>query len=239
MSEGTPLVTVSGLRKVYLRGTRVIPVLTGLELNVARGDMIGVIGASGVGKTTLLQVIGTLDEPTSGSVQYEGVNPFELPDRERARFRRRNVGFVFQFHHLLPQFTALENVMMPMLIDRQGRPAANREALEILDRMGLSHRLTHRPSELSGGEQQRVALARALVMRPSVILADEPTGNLDVNTSQAIHDLLFELNDEFNTSMIVVTHNPELAKRMPRQLRLTDGGLFPLDEQPSAVEATL
>ena len=128
---------------------------------------------------------------------------------------------------------------MPMLIDRQGRPAANREALEILDRMGLSHRLTHRPSELSGGEQQRVALARALVMRPSVILADEPTGNLDVNTSQAIHDLLFELNDEFNTSMIVVTHNPELAKRMPRQLRLTDGGLFPLDEQPSAVEATL
>ncbi len=239
MSEGTPLVTVSRLGKVYVRGARVIPVLTDLELKVARGDMIGVIGASGVGKTTLLQVIGTLDEPSSGSVTYEGVNPFELPDRERARFRRRNVGFVFQFHHLLPQFTALENVMMPMLIDRQGRPAANREALEILDRMGLSHRLSHRPSELSGGEQQRVALARALVMRPSVILADEPTGNLDVNTSQAIHDLLFELNDEFNTSMIVVTHNPELAKRMPRQLRLTDGGLFPLDEQPSTAEATL
>lgn len=228
--EDKPLISVRRLNKVYVQGSRRICVLTNLALTVEQGEMIGVIGASGVGKTTLLQVLGTLDQPTDGAVLYDGVNPFTLPDRHRAQFRRRHIGFVFQFHHLLPQFTALENVMMPLMIDRQPRAAAHERAVDLLQRMGLSHRLTHRPSELSGGEQQRVALARALVMQPRVILADEPTGNLDVNTSQGIHDLLFELNEEFDTAMIVVTHNPTLAQRMPRQLRLHEGSLHPVEE---------
>ena len=212
--------------------------LTALDLTVGHGEMIGVIGASGVGKTTLLQVLGTLDEPSSGVVRYGGVDPFTLSDSQRAQFRRRHVGFVFQFHHLLPQFTALENVMMPLMIDRRPRSTAQERAADLLQRMGLQHRLTHRPSELSGGEQQRVAVARALVMQPPVVLADEPTGNLDVNTSEGIHDLLFELNEELDTAMIVVTHNPTLAQRMPRQLRLHEGSLHPVDGVQISEEAT-
>lgn len=229
MSDG-PLIEVEGLTKVYARGKNPIPVLMGVDLTVKRRDMIGVIGASGVGKTTLLQILGTLDEPTKGTVRFDGVDPFKLKDGQRALFRRSHIGFVFQFHHLLPQFSAVENVMMPMLIDRRAAQTARDKATTLLERMELGHRLSHRPAELSGGEQQRVALARALVMDPAVVLADEPTGNLDGRTSDTIHDLLFELNEELGTAMIVVTHNPRLATRMPRQLRLSKGGLHPVEE---------
>lgn len=238
MREYDPLISVEGLHKVYAQGSRLIRVLSNLSLTVEPGEMIGVIGASGVGKTTLLQVLGTLDHPSSGQVLYRGVNPFRLSDGQRAQFRRRQIGFVFQFHHLLPQFTALENVMMPLLIDRRPRSTAHGRAVDLLQRMGLEHRLTHRPSELSGGEQQRVAVARALVMKPRVVLADEPTGNLDVHTSEGIHDLLFELNEELDTAMIVVTHNPTLAQRMPRQLVLRDGSVHPVEDGQRAEEAT-
>jgi lipoprotein-releasing system ATP-binding protein len=192
--------------------------------------MISIMGASGAGKTTLLQILGTLDGPTDGRLEFGGINPFELSDKGRAKFRRRNVGFVFQFHHLLPQFTALENVMMPARIDRMPADKAEALATNLLERMGLSDRMQHRPGELSGGEQQRVAVARALVMEPKVVLADEPTGNLDVATGEEIHDLLFELNEEIGSAMIIVTHNPSLAERMPRRFRLTGGALEPIVE---------
>jgi lipoprotein-releasing system ATP-binding protein len=185
-----------------------------------------------------LQVLGTLDVPTGGEVLYGRVNPFALADRQRAAFRRRHMGFVFQFHHLLPQFTALENVAMPGRIDRLAREEAESRAEQLLRRMGLGHRLSHRPGELSGGEQQRVAVARALLMRPKIVLADEPTGNLDVTTGEGIHDLLLELNQEFGMAMVIVTHNPGLARRLPRQLQMVDGVLREGDAVESVVEVT-
>jgi lipoprotein-releasing system ATP-binding protein len=237
VSERRPLIEVEGLYKTYLHEMKPIPVLKGLDLVVAPGAMVSITGPSGAGKTTLLQVLGTLDDPTRGVVRIDGVDPFGLNDRERAHFRRRTIGFVFQFHHLLPQFTALENVMMPTRIDRVPADKAARHAREVLELMGLSHRLRHRPSELSGGEQQRVAVARALVMRPKVVLADEPTGNLDVKTSDGIHDLLIEINREFGTAMVIVTHNPALARLMPRQLHLSDGKLSPVEPAVAFEEA--
>jgi lipoprotein-releasing system ATP-binding protein len=185
--------------------------------------MVAVVGASGVGKSTFLQLLGTLDLPTSGSIQFDGEELTTMGAARLAEFRNRRIGFVFQFHHLLPEFTALENVMMPALIQRVAVPRARERARDILGRVGLSRRLTHRPSELSGGEQQRVALARAMVLEPALLLADEPTGNLDRATGAAIHRLFLDLNRERGSTLLVVTHNPDLAALMPRQLRMIDG----------------
>jgi lipoprotein-releasing system ATP-binding protein len=201
-----------------------LEVLADVDLILSPGDMVAVVGASGVGKSTFLQILGTLDLPTSGSIRFDGEELTAMGPARLAEFRNRRIGFVFQFHHLLPEFTALENVMMPALIQRTPIAASRARAKDILGRVGLGHRLTHRPSELSGGEQQRVALARAMVLEPSLLLADEPTGNLDRSTGEAIHQLFLELNRERGSTLLVVTHNPELARLMPRRLRMIDGG---------------
>jgi lipoprotein-releasing system ATP-binding protein len=210
--------------KVYVIGEQRLEVLRGVNLVLEPGDMASIVGASGVGKSTLLHVLGTLDLPTSGMVRINGTDIGRMAPGPLSAFRNREIGFVFQFHHLLPEFTALENVMMPGLIARRPRVEAERAAADILGRVGLSQRLIHRPSELSGGEQQRVALARAMVLKPSLLLADEPTGNLDRRTGEQIHQLLVELNRERGSTLLVVTHNPELAELMPRRLRMVDGG---------------
>jgi lipoprotein-releasing system ATP-binding protein len=185
--------------------------------------MASVVGASGVGKSTLLQVLGTLDAPTSGSISLDGIDVTKMSPARLAEFRNREIGFVFQFHHLLPEFTALENAMMPGLILRLPRADAARRAAALLGRLGLADRLTHRPGELSGGEQQRVALGRALLLRPRLLLADEPTGNLDTKTGREMHELFFELNRELGMTILIVTHNDELAAKTPRRLRMADG----------------
>ena len=213
------------LHKAFEHGGRLLEVLRGITFSLEAGEMAAIVGASGVGKSTLLHILGTLDLPTSGQLRYDGLDITTLSSGQLAEFRNRTIGFVFQFHHLLPEFTALENVMMPCLIHRVPRREAEARARRILDRVGLSNRVTHKPGELSGGEQQRVALARAMVLEPSVLLADEPTGNLDSHTGAEIHDLLVELNRERGSTMLIVTHNPELAALMPRTLRMVDGGL--------------
>jgi lipoprotein-releasing system ATP-binding protein len=215
---------VRNLGKAYMHNGQALEVLTGVDLSLQPGDMVAVVGASGVGKSTLLQILGTLDLPTSGSINFNGEELTRMGSARLAEFRNRRIGFVFQFHHLLPEFTAVENVMMPALIQNLPVARARTMAKDILGRVGLSHRFTHRPSELSGGEQQRVALARAMVLGPSLLLADEPTGNLDRATGQAIHQLFLELNHERGSTLLVVTHNPELASMMPRQMRMVDGG---------------
>ena len=212
------------LGKAYIHNGQPLTVLSGVDLSLQPGDMVAVVGASGVGKSTLLQILGTLDLPTVGSINFDGEELTKMGASRLAEFRNRRIGFVFQFHHLLPEFTAVENVMMPALIQKIPVPKARVMANLILARVGLGHRLTHRPSELSGGEQQRVALARAMVLEPSLLLADEPTGNLDRATGQAIHQLFLELNRERGSTLLVVTHNPELASLMPRQMRMVDGG---------------
>jgi lipoprotein-releasing system ATP-binding protein len=217
-------VVVSGLSKTYLHGGADLPVLQDVNLVLERGDMAAVVGASGVGKSTFLQILGTLDLPTSGSIRFNDEEITVMTASRLAQFRNRQIGFVFQFHHLLPEFTALENVMMPALVQRVPLPVAARRATDILGRVGLLKRLTHRPSELSGGEQQRVALARAMVLEPSLLLADEPTGNLDRSTGESIHQLFLDLNRERGSTLLVVTHNPDLAALMPRKLRMVDGG---------------
>jgi lipoprotein-releasing system ATP-binding protein len=217
-------IEVSKLGKAYIHTGKALPILWDIDLSLAPGDMVAVVGASGVGKSTFLQILGTLDLPTSGSIQFDGEELTTMSSARLAEFRNRRIGFVFQFHHLLPEFTALENVMMPALIQRIPVERSRTMARDILGRVGLSHRLTHRPSELSGGEQQRVALARAMVLEPSLLLADEPTGNLDRSTGEAIHNLFLELNRERGSTLLVVTHNPELAALMPRRLRMVDGG---------------
>jgi len=218
-------VEVQNLTKVFLHGGRRLEILRGINLTLAAGEMVAVVGASGVGKSTLLHCLGTLDLPSSGRILFDGSDITRLSASALAAFRNRAIGFVFQFHHLLPEFTALENVMMPALIQRTPRAEAERQARAILGRVGLGQRLTHVPGELSGGEQQRVALARALILEPAVLLADEPTGNLDSHTGQEIHELFFELNRERGTTMMVVTHNPELARRLPRRLLMVDGNI--------------
>jgi len=218
-------VEVRALGKSFVHAGRRLDILKDINLVLAPGEMVSVVGASGVGKSTLLHILGTLDLPTTGQLLFDSKNVVQLSPAALADFRNRSIGFVFQFHHLLPEFTALENVMMPALIQRIARREANRRATEILTRVGLAHRLTHKPGELSGGEQQRVALARALVMRPALLLADEPTGNLDAKTGDEIHELFFELNRERGTTMMIVTHNPELAARMPRRLTMVGGTL--------------
>ncbi len=223
--NGEILVEVRELQKSFLHGGHLIRVLRGIDLTIRAGEMVSVVGSSGVGKSTLLHVLGTLDLPTSGTILFQGRDITSLSAARLDEFRGHEIGFVFQFHHLLPEFTALENVMMPALIQRIPGGEARRRATDLLERVGLADRMTHRPGKLSGGEQQRVALVRALMMRPSLVLADEPTGNLDTRTSHEMHELFFEFNREFGTTMLVVTHNKELSARMPRQVTMIDGVL--------------
>jgi len=218
-------VTARGLVKEYTDGPRSVRVLSGIDLEIAAGETVAIVGESGVGKSTLLHILGGLDRPTSGSVRVGGTDLAPLRDRELARFRSESIGFVFQFHHLLPDFTALENVMMPCLIAGETPAVATERATALLERVGLSERLTHRPGELSGGEQQRVAVARAVVRRPALVLADEPTGNLDPDTGSEVERLLLELNREAGITCVVVTHSPRLAGAMDRTMRLTHGHL--------------
>jgi len=219
------LVDIQGLAKDYFLEGKRIPVLRGIDLAIAEGEMLSLVGPSGVGKSTFLQVLGTLDEPTAGSVRFRGVDVFGLSDNALADFRNASIGFVFQSHYLLPEFSAKQNAMMPALISRMDPAQAEARATELLELVGLGHRLEHKPGELSGGEQQRVALARALVMHPRLLLADEPTGNLDPETGEGIHHLLRELNQKLGITCLVVTHNVELAKNMRRHLRLREGRL--------------
>lgn len=221
--SGRPLLRVKDLTKLYRLGGQTIEVLRGVELDVWPGEMVAIMGASGVGKSTLLHVLGTLDAPSAGTIHIGDHNLSKLSGRRLAEFRNKHLGFVFQFHHLLPEFTALENAMMPGLVARLPRDVIERRAKEALDEVGLGHRLEHRPGELSGGEQQRVALARALLLGPKLLMADEPTGNLDSRMSEEIHQLFFDINARHGTTVLAVTHNAELAARMPRQLRMVDG----------------
>jgi lipoprotein-releasing system ATP-binding protein len=220
-----PLVRIEHLEKAYLHAHGRLEVLRGIDLEIARGELVALTGPSGAGKSTFLHLLGTLDVPTRGRVLFEGRDVFDQYEDERARFRSETIGFVFQSHHLLPEFTALENAMMPALIRRMPRDPARRRALEVLELVGLSDRAGHRPGELSGGEQQRVAIARALCLRPRLLLADEPTGNLDPQTAEGIHQLLLDLNRREGITAVVVTHNERLAAALPRRLRLDKGRL--------------
>lgn len=213
------------LSKRYGEGEHAVQVFINLNLEIRRQERVAIVGESGVGKSTLLHILGTLDRPTEGRVLLDGQDFFALPEPELAALRNREIGFIFQFHHLLPDFTALENVMMPGIVAGIGWPEAGKRASEMLQRVGLAERMTHRPGELSGGEQQRVAVARALVLRPRVILADEPTGNLDPGTGDSILQLLLTLNSELGVTMVIVTHSEKLAAVMDRTLRLTSGNL--------------
>jgi lipoprotein-releasing system ATP-binding protein len=220
-----PFVRIEGLAKTYLMGDRRLEVLRGVDLDIPEGDLVALTGPSGAGKSTFLHLLGTLDVPTRGRILFDGEDVFERGEEGLASFRNEVIGFVFQSHHLLPEFTALENVMMPGLIRRVPRAEARRRAAEMLAQVGLGERLEHRPGELSGGEQQRVALARALSLGPRLLLADEPTGNLDPQTAEGIHALLADLNARMGITAVVVTHNERLAQALPRRLRLLDGRL--------------
>jgi lipoprotein-releasing system ATP-binding protein len=217
------LVVAHGVSKVFDHMGRKLEVLRGVDLEIGEGEMIGIVGPSGAGKSTLLHCIGTLDVPTAGSIQIAGEEVTRLSSARLALLRNRTIGFVFQFHHLLPEFNALENVLMPGLVQGKTRREAEPRALALLEEVGLKERLLHRPGELSGGEQQRVALARAMFLEPKLLLADEPTGNLDSATSAQIHDLFFSINKERGTTIVIVTHNSALAASMPRVVTLRDG----------------
>jgi lipoprotein-releasing system ATP-binding protein len=218
-------IEATDLRKTYWLHGQPIEVLRGVSVRIEPGELVSLTGPSGAGKSTLLHVLGTLDVPTGGKVVMDGVDVWKQTTGAIARFRNERIGFVFQFHHLLPEFTALENVMMPGLVGRRSSAAVMKRAKELLGEVGLGHRFEHRPGELSGGEQQRVALARALVNDPKILLADEPTGNLDERTGEGIHEIITRLNAERGITALIVTHNPRLAERMPRRLHLDRDGL--------------
>ncbi|MBI4823993.1 MAG: ABC transporter ATP-binding protein [Nitrospirae bacterium] len=218
------MIEVQELRKSFTTPAGELQVLKGINLSIQDGEMVAVVGASGVGKSTLLHILGTLDVPTSGTVSYDGHDIFSMDERSLTAFRNTTIGFVFQFHHLLPEFTALENVMMPALIKGGGnRMRAKEEASRLLEELGLYPRKDHRPGELSGGEQQRVAVARALILSPSVVLADEPTGNLDTTTGEELFELLLRLNTLKGITFMIVTHNESLSKRCHRVMEMIDG----------------
>ena len=229
MNDRNFLIEVVDVWKTFKTSGSQVDVLKGVCLGIREGEMVAVVGASGVGKSTLLHILGALERPDAGQVLYRGKDVFGYNDEELAGFRNQTIGFVFQFHHLLPEFNALENTMMPALIGGLGSKKASEKAEAILARVGLQDRLKHAVGELSGGEQQRVALARSLVLGPDVLLADEPTGNLDPKTSEAIHELLLSLNREDGITAVIVTHNMTLAERLSHQMTLIDGNAVPID----------
>ncbi len=213
------MIEVKNIQKSY----GLLQVLKGIDLDIKKGEVVSIVGASGAGKTTLLNIIGTLLHPESGMVSIGGIDPFQLREKELARFRNQHIGFVFQFHHLLPEFNALENVCIPAFVANVSKKAAEEKAKELLDFLNLSHRLDHKPGELSGGEQQRVAVARALINEPRVLLADEPSGNLDSKNKKELHELFFRLRDKYSQTILIVTHDMELAAMSDRKIVMNDG----------------
>ncbi len=213
------MLTAQNIHKKYEH----LEILKGISLEVNASEVVSIVGSSGAGKTTLLQILGTLDKPDNGTLEINGINPFLLSPKKLAAFRNQHIGFIFQFHQLLPEFTALENVCIPAMMSGKSMIDAKKQALPLLERLGLAHRSEHKPSELSGGEQQRVAVARALVNQPSIIFADEPSGNLDTENSTLLHNLFFELREEFKQTFVIVTHNEDLAKMADRMITMKDG----------------
>jgi len=223
------MIRIKNLSKSFIKGGNTIEVLKGLHLDIKNGESLAILGASGAGKSTLMHILGALDHPTAGNVFYDDADIFTWNEKKLAAFRNQKIGFVFQFHNLLPEFTCLENTMMPALINGMAKREAKEKGEAILNQVGLAHRMTHKPGELSGGEQQRAAVARALIMEPEIILADEPTGNLDTDTGNKIEDILVHLNEAQKLTLVVVTHNQLLAKRMSRSIGLRDGRIDSCD----------
>lgn len=213
------MIEIQNIHKSFGR----LEVLKGIDARIEKGEIVAIVGASGAGKTTLLQIVGTLEKPDTGQVLFDGASAFDLREKELSAFRNRHIGFIFQFHQLLPEFTALENVMLPALIARTGRSEAHRRAADLLDYLGLSDRASHKPAQLSGGEKQRVAVARALINRPDVVLADEPSGSLDSQNKTELHNLFFDLRREFGHTFLIVTHDETLARLSDRMIELRDG----------------